>query len=217
MKLSASEVFQRLSKVYRPPRTFLNHKTSLDLLIATILSARCTDVQVNKVTPALFRKYRKAADYVRVLRADLERDIRSCGTYRTKAKHIQELRETLIAKHKGKVPSTMEQLTALPGIGRKTAAIILSVAFSKNEGIACDTHVIRLSRRLRLTREKSQGKIEIDLMEALPRKHWGRFNPLLISHGRAVCTAKKRKCWACIFKNECQSSLVKVSRDLAKS
>jgi endonuclease-3 len=209
-------VFQVLEKLYNPPKTFLRFRTPLDLLVVTILSAQCTDERVNAVSKELFRKYRKAEDYVRAKRSELERDIWSTGFYKTKAKHIQELCRVLLREHGGKVPQTMEGLTALPGVGRKTAAIILYVCFGKNEGIACDTHVIRLARRLGLTKEKFQDKIERDLMKQIPKKEWGRVNPLLISHGRSVCTAKNRQCAGCVFGQECPSSSAQGRPDLAK-
>ncbi len=210
-------VMRELRKLYHPPKTFLHFRTPLDLLIATVLSAQCTDVRVNLVTRTiLYPKYRTARDYLDVSRRGLERDIRTCGFYRTKAKHIQDLCRLLVARFRGKVPQTMEELTQLPGVGRKTAAIILAAVFGKNEGIACDTHVIRLSRRLGLTCHRDPKKIELDLMRLLPRRQWGVVNPLLISHGRAVCTARSRKCDLCVFQKECPSSLTMGRPDLAK-
>ena len=209
-------VLRKLEKLYDPPKTFLHFRTSFDLLIVTILSAQCTDKRVNEVSKTLYKKYRKPEEYVKVLRSELERDVHSCGTYRMKAKFIQELSHILLQKHGGKVPDTMEELTALPGVGRKTAAIILSVIFGKHEGIGVDTHVLRVSKRLGLTKEKTQDKIERDLMWQTPRKEWGRVNTLLISHGRAICTARNRQCEKCVFQKECPSSLVKGRSDLAK-
>ena len=210
-------VLRELRKLYHPPKTFLRFRTPLDLLVATVLSAQCTDVRVNLVTKTiLYPKYRTARDYLNVSRRGLERDIRTCGFYRTKAKHIQAMCRLLVARFHGKVPQTMEELTELPGVGRKTAAIILSVAFGKNEGVACDTHVIRLSRRLGLTRHRDPQKIELDLMRLLPRRQWGVINPLLISHGRAVCTARSRACDRCVFREQCPSSLAMGRPDLAQ-
>jgi len=210
-------VLLELRKLYHPPKTFLHFRTPLDLLIATILSAQCTDVRVNLVTRTiLYPKYRTARDYLDVSRRGLERDIQTCGFYRTKAKNIQKMCQLLVTRFRGKVPQTVEELTELPGVGRKTAAIILSAAFGKNEGIACDTHVIRLSQRLGLTRHHDPKKIEIDLMRLLPRRQWGVINPLLISHGRAVCTARSRKCDLCVFQKECPSSLTMERKDLAQ-
>jgi endonuclease-3 len=209
-------VLRTLSKLYHPPKTFLRFRTPLDLLVVTILSAQYTDKKVNEVSQTLFRKYRRAEDYAHVKRTELERDIRSTGFYHTKARHIQELCHILLHEHGGKVPRTMEELTALPGVGRKTAAIILSVVFGKQEGIAVDTHVLRLARRLGLTREKTQDKIERDLMRQAPRKDWGRVTTLMIGHGRAVCTAKNRQCARCVFRRQCPSSLVLGRADQAK-
>ncbi|MDD4627843.1 MAG: endonuclease III [Candidatus Peribacteraceae bacterium] len=210
-------ILQALKRLYRPPRSFLNWKTPLDLLVATILSAQCTDKRVNIVTQSLFKKLRNPQDYVRIPRRELEQVIHSCGTFRAKARYIQELCRILLEKHQGKVPRTMEELVHLPGVGRKTAAIVLYGAFNKNEGIATDTHVMRLARRLGLTRHKTQGKIERDLMEFYPRKEWGRMNALFISHGRAVCTAKNRQCEKCVFRKQCPSSLEMGKGDLSRS
>ncbi len=209
-------VMSELKKLYKPPRSFLHHRTPLDLLVATILSAQCTDDRVNQVTKKLYKKYKKPEDYVSVPRKELEDDIRSCGTYRNKAKFIQGTAKIMIKKHQNKVPDSMEDLIELPGVGRKTAAIILYAVFNKTEGIAVDTHVMRLSQRLGLTRHKTPGKIELDLMDALPKRQWGIINPLLISHGRAVCTARNRKCYQCIFKDCCPSSKARNRKDLAK-
>ena len=215
-EISLSAILRKLWKIYDPPKTFLNFRTPLDLLIVTILSAQCTDKRVDEVSKALYKKYKKAEDYVKVRQPELERDIRSTGFFRTKARHIQALCHILLQEHGGKVPQTMEELTKLPGVGRKTAAIILFAAFGKTEGIATDTHVMRLSQRLGLTKYKDPKKIEQDLMKSLPRKSWSSINPLFISHGRAVCTARNRKCEECVFQKECPSSLILRNPDLAK-
>lgn len=210
-------VLRELKKLYHPPKTFLHFRTPLDLLVATVLSAQCTDVRVNLVTKMiLYPKYRTVRDYVRVSRQELEQDIRTCGFYRTKAKHIQAMCRMIVARFHRTVPQSMEELVQLPGVGRKTAAIILSAVFGKNEGIACDTHVIRLSQRLGLTRYHDPKRIELDLMAELPRRQWNIINPLFISHGRAVCTARNRKCSLCLFQKECPSSLTMGHRDLAR-
>ncbi len=214
--LTASAVLRALEKIHEPPRTFLRWRTPLDLLVATILSAQCTDVRVNIVTKTLYKKYQTPEDYVTVPRKELEEDIHSCGTYRNKAKFLQEMSARLISHHRGEVPQTMEELTALAGVGRKTASIILWACFGKNEGIAVDTHVIRVTQRLGLTRHKDPKRIELDLLEALPRKKWGEFTTQIITHGRAVCTARKRQCEKCIFQKECPSSMVIGRGDLAK-
>ena len=187
-------VLRELSKIYDPPKTFLNFRTPFDLLIVTILSAQCTDTRVNAVAKNLYQKYHKPEDYLKVSRAELEQDIHSCGTYRSKSRYIHELSRILLERHGGNVPKTMEELVALPGVGRKTASIILSVAFGKNKSIAVDTHVLRVARRLGLSKHASPDKISDDLMKASPRAEWGRVTTLLISHGRAVCTARNRRC-----------------------
>ena len=201
--MDAKYILQKLRRLYSPPKSFLNWKTPLDLLIATLLSAQCTDERVNMVTKALFKKCRTAKDYAGLPRKELEKLIHPCGTFRVKTRHIQGLCRILIERHTGKVPRTIEELTALPGVGRKTALIVLYAAFGKVEGIAVDTHVMRVSSMLGLTKEKTPEKIEKDLMKIFPRKEWGRINTLFISHGRVVCGARKRKCAKCVFMNEC--------------
>lgn len=210
-------MLKRLKKLYSPPKTFLDYKTPLDLLVATILSAQCTDARVNIVTKSLFKKYRTPADYLRVSQTILEKDIYSCGTYRTKAKHIQGLCQMLLEKHTGMVPDSMEKLTGLPGVGRKTASIILSVLFGKHEGIAVDTHVLRVSQRLGLSACADPKRVEQDLMRDTPTREWGNINTLLISHGRAICTARNRHCEACVFQQKCPSSHMLNRPDLAKA
>ncbi len=210
-----STVLRELKKLYRPPKSFLHWKTPLDLLIATVLSAQCTDARVNHVTMALFRKFREPADYLRVPIGDLERAIRSCGTYRNKARYIQGLCRIIIENHGGAVPRMMNELTALPGVGRKTASIVLFAAFGKRESIAVDTHVLRLSRRLGLSTAKDPQRVETDLLRIVPQTEWGSINTLLISHGRAVCTARNRKCDQCVFAAICPSSRVQGYADLA--
>ena len=215
--LSLSRVLRELRKLYHPPKTFLHYRTPLDLVVAVILSAQCTDARVNVVTRTiLYPKYKTAEDYVRVPRAELEQDVFSCGTYRMKAKHIQELCHLLLDQHGGEVPQTMEALIKLPGVGRKTANVILSAAFGINAGIAVDTHVIRLAQRLGLSTHSDPKKIELDLIEHAPRKHWRDVTVHLISHGRAVCTARDRQCATCAFATQCPSSLVLGRPDLAK-
>jgi endonuclease-3 len=202
-------VLKKLDALYDPPKTFLHFRTPFDLLVVTILSAQCTDKRVNEVSKTLFKKYRKPEDYLKVSRAELERDIHSCGTYRNKARFIHELCALLLKRHQGKVPQTMEELTSLPGVGRKTASIILSVAFGKNESIAVDTHVLRVAQRLGLSKHTNPDKVSDDLMRQSPQKEWGRVTTLLISHGRAVCTARNRRCGQCVFQKKCPSSVAK--------
>lgn len=211
-----ANVLKTLDRLYDPPRTFLEYRTPLDLLVAVILSAQCTDAMINKITKeTLYPKYKTCEDYLAVPRSELERDIRRSGHFRSKAKYIQETCQILIAKHGGEVPRTMEELVELRGVGRKTASVVLSAAFGINEGIAVDTHVQRLAQRIGLSTHHDPIKIELDLMAA-PRERWRDVTVLLISHGRAVCTALRRKCGACVFKDECPSSLTRGKPDLAK-
>ena len=214
---SLAAVMKRLGALYRPPKTFLHFRTPLDLLVAVILSAQCTDARVNIVTETvLYPKYKTAKDYLSVSREELERDVHSCGTYRMKAKHIQETCAMLMEKHGGDVPRTIEELTALKGVGRKTANVILSAAFGINVGIAVDTHVQRVAQRLGLSAHSDPNKIELDLIAGgVPPAQWREVTTLLISHGRAVCTARGRKCGACVFKDECPSSQTRGNKDLA--
>lgn len=216
-KPAPGAVFRQLSARYKPPLTFLDFRTPLDLLVATMLSAQCTDARVNLVTSTiLYPKYRTAKEYVGATQAELERDIRSCGFFRAKAKNIRAMCALLIGRHQGNVPDTMEELTALPGVGRKTAAVILWAAYGKTEGIAVDTHVRRVSQRLGLSASSDVKKIELDLMRQFPRKDWGRVTTLIITHGRAICTARNRKCEQCMFKDVCPSSLTLGKKDKAK-
>ena len=186
--------------------TSLNWRTPLELLVATILSAQSTDDQINKVTSTLFEKYRSADDYAYAPREQLENDIRSSGFFRRKADAIQEACRVIAEEHGGEVPSTMDELTNLKGVARKTANIVLGHAFGIIEGIAVDTHVWRLSHRLGLSEEKNRDKIERDLMEVFPREKWLAVNYLLIEHGRRVCDAKKPDCAVCILSDQCPSA-----------
>lgn len=208
---------KEFGRLYKPPKTFLHFRTPVDLMVAVILSAQCTDARVNVVTETiLYPKYKTARDYVAVPRNELEEDIHSCGTFRMKAKHIQEACAMLIERFGNTMPRTIAELTQMPGVGRKTASVILAAAFDINEGIAVDTHVQRVAQRLGLSTHHDVKKIELDLMEQAPRKRWREVTTLLISHGRAVCVARGRKCGACVFKNECPSSLVLGKPDRAK-
>lgn len=210
-------VLKEFGKFYKPPKTFLHYRTPLDLLVAVILSAQCTDARVNIVTETiLYPKYKTTKDYLKVTRQELEEDIHSCGTFRMKAKHIQEMCAMLQDKFGGTMPKTIEELTQLPGVGRKTASVVLSAIYNINEGIAVDTHVMRLAQRLGLSAHSDPKKIELDLMHQAPQKRWRDVTTLLISHGRAVCTARGRQCGACAFKHNCPSSLVEKRSDKAK-
>jgi endonuclease-3 len=184
-------------KVYPNAHCELDFRNPLQLLVATILSAQSTDKRVNMVTPALFKKYRTAKDYADAPQAELEDAIKSTGFYRNKAKSIRGAMRAIVEKHGGKVPETMEELYALPGVGRKTANEVLGNAFHKNEGIVVDTHVIRLSQRLGLTKHKDPVKIELDLMKLVPCEHWTDWSHWLIWHGRRRCFARKPDCGQC--------------------
>lgn len=211
-----SQVLTELSRLYKPPKTFLHYRTPVDLMVAVILSAQCTDARVNIVTETiLYPKYKTPQDYVDVSRNELEEDIHSCGTFRMKAKHIQEACAILIRDFNGEMPKTIKELMTMPGVGRKTASVLLSALFNINEGIAVDTHVQRLAQRLGLSTHSDPKKIELDLMAAAPRERWRDVTTLLISHGRAVCTARGRQCGACVFKNDCPSSIVEGRSDKA--
>ena len=203
----AEEIIRRLEEEYPDvDGTVLNWSTPLDLLVATILSAQSTDEQINKITATLFKKYRTAEDYADAPREELAEDIKSSGFYNRKADAIQSAAKTIVEEHGGEVPDTMEELTALKGVARKTANIVLSGAFDKTVGIAVDTHVLRLSKRLGLTEEKNRDKVEQDLMALIPRDKWFAANYLLIEHGRNVCDAKKPDCGDCSLNDICPSA-----------
>lgn len=195
-------------KVYPGAHTELDFKTPLELLIATILSAQCTDKRVNMVTPALFKKYRSAKDYASAPQAELENAIKSTGFFRSKTKSIRGATSIIAENFGGKVPDSMEGLRELPGVGRKTANVVLGNAFGKNEGVVADTHVIRLSQRLGLTNQKDPEKIEQDLMKLVPREHWTNWSHWLIWHGRRRCFARKPDCSNCEVFNLCPSGKV---------
>jgi endonuclease-3 len=221
MKLSKSaklaERRQRVAKKILPilKRTYPNAKCSLDyrnpleLIVATILSAQCTDERVNIVTKTLFKKYRKAEDYAAVAPEILEKDIQSTGFYRNKTKSIRSMAQSLLDKHGGKIPDTMEELVDLAGVGRKTANVVLGNAFDKNIGVVVDTHVTRVSNRLDLTDHPSDAaKIEQDLIQIVPQEDWTLWSHLLIAHGRAICQARKPKCNACPLLEYCPAGKV---------
>jgi endonuclease-3 len=195
-------------KIYPTAHCELDFRNPLQLLIATILSAQSTDKRVNMVTPALFRKFRTAKDYAEAPLPKLENAVKSTGFYRNKSKSIRGAMREIVEKHAGKVPATMEELCALPGVGRKTANVVLGNAFHKNEGIVVDTHVIRLSQRLGLTKHKDPVKIELDLMKLIPREHWTDWSHWLIWHGRRRCYARKPDCSHCEVFKICPSGKV---------
>lgn len=204
-KKRTAEIIKRLKKAYPDAHCALNHTNPFELLVATALSAQCTDVQVNKVTANLFRKYRTPQDYLEVSVEELENDIRSIGFFRSKAKNIQAASKRLIEVYGGEVPRTMEEMVTLPGAGRKTANVVLGNAFGIASGVVVDTHVSRLSQRLGLTEKTTPEKIEIDLQELVPKKDWVMFSHWLIFHGRQVCHARKPKCTECVLADQCPS------------
>ena len=203
------KIIQKLHATYPDAECALHHDNPLQLLIATILSAQCTDERVNTVTPALFTKYRTAADFAAAPAGELEDMIHSTGFFRNKAKSIRNSCRTIAVRHAGKVPDTMAELIQLAGCGRKTASVVLGVAFGKAEGVVVDTHVTRLSRRLGLTRQKTPEKIERTLMKIVPCQHWIDFSHLLIWHGRRRCNARKPDCLNCELHKLCPQIGVK--------
>jgi endonuclease III len=196
-KRRSAEIVRRLSKAFPDATCSLNFQSPLELLVATILSAQCTDLRVNQVTKTLFRKYPATAHYARAKLADLERDIQSTGFFRNKAKSIQNCCRVLLERYDGKVPKDIDQLVELPGIGRKTANVVLGTAYGIAVGVVVDTHVSRISRRLGLTSQKDPEKIEKDLMAQFAKKEWIALSHRLIQHGRRYCTARKPKCSEC--------------------
>jgi endonuclease-3 len=201
------KIIDLLEKEHADARIALNHSNTLELLVATMLSAQCTDERVNMVTKSLFKKYRSPEDYANADLKQLERDIKPTGFYRNKAKNLKACGKMLVEKFGSKVPRTMEEMLELPGVARKTANIVLSNAYGVVEGIAVDTHVRRLTNRLGLTDNDDPNKIEQDLMRIVPRDKWVRFTDLMIFHGRRICTAKKPKCAACVVDKLCPSAL----------
>jgi len=199
------EVLERLSAAYPDARCALEHRNALELLVATILSAQCTDERVNIVTGELFQKYKTPEDYARVPAEVLEKDIRSTGFFRNKTKSIQGACRMIADRFGGQVPDSMEQLIQLPGVARKTANVVLGVAYGKAEGIVVDTHVFRVARRLDLSHADAPEKVEIDLMKLIPRKKWISFSHETIFHGRRVCKARTPLCSACPVENICRS------------
>jgi endonuclease III len=208
-KERAGKIIAELRRSHPDARIALNFRNPLELLMATILSAQCTDKRVNMVTGQLFRRYRTAADYAAADPEVFEREIHSTGFYRNKARSILGAAARIVADFGGKVPDNMSDLLTLPGVARKTANVVLSGAFGKNEGIVVDTHVIRLSRRLKLTRHEDNtgDKIENDLMELVPREDWADFGNMLIWHGRLICEARRPKCSECPINQLCPSRL----------
>jgi endonuclease-3 len=204
----AREVLDVLKREYPEAHCELDYRSPYQLLVATILSAQCTDARVNLVTPAVFKRYPTPQALAAARQEDVEALIRSTGFFRNKARSLIGMAQALVAGHRGAVPKTMEELQVLPGVGRKTANVILGNAHGINEGITVDTHVARLSNLLRLTRQTTPDKIEQDLMGLIPREDWTLVSHLLIWHGRRVCIARRPKCSECVLNRICPSSLV---------
>lgn len=199
------KIIKLLRKEYPSAQTALHYRTPFELLIATILAAQCTDERVNKVTPGLFKKYPAVENFARARQEELEKEIRSTGFFRNKARNIIALSKKLVEEYGGKVPDSMAELIKLPGVARKTANIVLASAYKKAEGIAVDTHVKRLAGRLGLSQERQPEKIEKDLMAIVPGADWLDFNFLFVEHGRKICQAKKPRCLECVLKELCPS------------
>ena len=200
------ELLARLKGLYPDAHCELDHRNAFELLCATILSAQCTDARVNLVTPALFAKYPDAPALARARPAAVEAVIRPTGFFRNKTKSLIGMAQAVVADHAGRIPSSMEELRTLPGVGRKTANVILGNAYGINEGVTVDTHVGRVSRRLGLTKHDDPEKVEQDLMKLIPRDDWALFSHLLIFHGRRICVARKPKCGECALAGMCPSA-----------
>jgi endonuclease-3 len=200
------KIIKLLEREHSDAKVALHYANSLELLVATMLSAQTTDETVNNVTKKLFQKYKSAEDYASSSLEELEQDIRSTGFYRNKAKNLKNCAHLLVEKFGSQVPRTMEELLECPGVARKTANIVLANAFGVVEGIAVDTHVRRLASRLGLTTNKDPNKIEQDLMKLVPKDNWMRFTDLLIFHGRRICIARKPKCGVCVLNKICPSA-----------
>ena len=209
LKARTRVIIRKLKRAYPDAKCSLNHSNPFELLVATILSAQCTDERVNIVTADLFRKYTKPEDYLKVSPRELEKDIQSTGFFRNKTKSIQGTSKVLTEEYGGQVPHTMEQLLELPGVARKTANVVLGNAFDIKAGAVVDTHVTRLSHRLGLTQEKTAEKIERDLIPIVPKKDWVIFPHLLIAHGRKICKARNPLCDQCPVEKQCPSSFLK--------
>ncbi len=212
LKERTEKIIKLLKRAHPDAKCALHHSNAFELLIATILSAQCTDERVNKVTADLFRKYRKPEDYLKVPATELQEDIRTTGFFRNKTKSIQGACKILVEEFDDEVPQSMAELLKLPGVARKTANVVLGVAYGKAEGVVVDTHVSRLSHRLKLTKQKDAGKIEKDLMEIVPRKNWIEFAHLLIFHGRRICKARRPLCEPCVVEELCPSSILKTGK-----
>lgn len=209
LKVRTRDIIRRLKRAYPGAKCSLNHSNPFELLIATILSAQCTDERVNIVTADLFRKYTKPEDYLKVAPRELEKDIQSTGFFRNKTKSIQGTSRVLTEQYHGEVPHTMDELLELPGVARKTANVVLGNAFDIKAGVVVDTHVTRLSHRLGFSQQKTAEKIELDLIEIVPKKDWVIFPHLMIYHGRKICKARNPLCAECSIEKFCPSSFLK--------
>lgn len=203
LKKRAGRIYRKLAKTYPDAKCALEHNNAFELIVATILSAQCTDERVNMTTPALFRKYPTPAKLAAAKQEDVEKIVKSCGFYRNKAKSIRGAAQGIIGDHGGKVPDDMDALLKLPGVARKTANVVLGNAYGINEGVVVDTHVKRLSNRMGLTTNGTPDKIEQDLMPLFPRKNWTMLSHLLIWHGRRTCPARKPDCENCPIASDC--------------
>jgi endonuclease-3 len=211
-KERTEQIIKLLKRAHPDAHCALNHSNAFELLVATILSAQCTDERVNIVTADLFRKYRRPEDYLKVPATELQQDIHTTGFFRNKTKSIQGMCKMLVEDFNGRVPQTLEELIRLPGAARKTANVVLGVAFGIAEGIVVDTHVSRLSQRLGLTRKTDAVRIEQDLMQLVPRQDWIIWSHLLIFHGRRVCKARRPLCEECVLEKLCPSSILKTGK-----
>lgn len=205
---AAAEIIALLKEAYPDARCALDYRNAYELLCATILSAQCTDVRVNLVTPTLFARYPTAFELARARPADVEEIIKPTGFFRNKTRSLIGMAQAVVADHGGEIPRTMEELRTLPGVGRKTANVVLSNAYGTNEGVTVDTHVARLSRLLGLTREGDPVKIEQELMRLYPREDWGILSHLLIFHGRQICIARRPRCGDCLLARLCPSARI---------
>lgn len=205
-KRRAAKIIRLLKDAYPDTKCSLSYKSAHQLLVATILSAQTTDAQVNKVTPGLFKRFTSIEDFAGAKIEDIENAIKSIGLYRNKAKAIKHSSIAILHDFGGEMPDTLEELTTLPGVGRKTGSVVLGTWFGKAEGIVVDTHVKRISRLLGLTKQKAPDKVEQDLMKIIPRKDWIILTHLFIDHGRAVCVARRPRCEVCVLRNQCPSA-----------
>lgn len=211
LRQRARKILAILRRNYPEADVTLDYSNALELLVATILSAQCTDVRVNQLTPKLFAKYRTAQDYAHARLSELEQDIKPAGFYHNKAQHIRRCCQVLVERFGGRVPTTMEELRQLPGVGRKTANVILG-GYYHQPAVIVDTHVKRLAQRLRLTRQQNPEKIELDLQRLLPPDSWTFFSHALIQHGRKVCNARRPDCAACQLRALCPSALTRIKK-----